>query len=266
MGKVVGLVGSASGKIGNLVYAVTNGIQTARIYQPNVYNPKTALQNAQRAKGNLAGRMSSFTPRTALYGLGVNNRSRRGAFLRNVLKKAIVTINGSTYSAKIADEDVIFSRGAVPALFGDRILTAGSGQLTIQLRGIGSPTFSAEDYAALQTRIVVMVYDASNNLIEVITKIATKPEQGAQAITIVPISTLNAYEAVVYAIPMSTSDGSAVSISTSLVGKSDDDIIAALTANGNSIVFNYGSSFVIGQANFTPSQAKDEVANNRNKK
>ena len=253
MGKVVGLVGSASGKIGNLVYAVTNGIQTARVYQPNVSNPKTSLQTAQRSKANLAGRISSFTPRTALYGLGNNNRIRRGEFLRNILKESTVSIVDNEYNAKIADEKLIFSKGSVELSVYNPSFAAVAGALTITLSGYSTERIPADLYAPKQTRLVIMVYDAiTQDLVEVVTRIATKPRQEYTANTVIPISRQGGYTAVVYAIPMTTEDGSSVSISTELAVKSDNDIAAALSVNRNAVIFNYGNSMMIGQASYTP--------------
>lgn len=252
MGKVVGLIGSASGKVGNIVYAVSNGIQIARVYQPNITNPKSALQSAQRAKGNLAGRISSLTPATALFGLGANGRARRGAFLSQILRTAVVTQSGSDYNAKVADEDVLFSRGSVPLSVTFSSVTPTANVITITLNGYET-AFSPEEYASMATRLVVMVYDAtSQELVEVVTRIANKPGQGTGIGTTIPISHPAGYEAVIYAIPMSTDDGSAMAVSTTMATKSDTDIAASLSVNGSAVVFKYGKSVMLTSASYTP--------------
>lgn len=253
MGKVVGLVGAASGKIGNVVYAVMNGVQTARVYQPVVYNPKSSLQNAQRAKGNLVGRISSFVPRTAIMGLGPNNRVRRGEFLRNLLKSAQVTINDNVYRAKIDDNDVIFSKGTVFAPFIMNSVLGTANTVTVTIEGMSTNAISEDEYASKNARLVVMVYDSrTQDLVEVITKIAVKPTQSATAQTIIPVNHPTGYTAIVYLIPMSTADGSAASIDTDMASKSDDDIQALLSVNSNSVVFNYGNSMFFGRDTFNP--------------
>lgn len=252
MGKVVGLVGAASGKIGNLVYAVTNGIQTARVYQPNVSNPKSPAQSAQRAKGNLAGRISGFTPRTALMGLGHNNRKRRSEFLRNILKAATVTNVDGMFEAKIQAPDVLFSKGHVvlPVTLTD--ITATSHNVAVVLTGVADTVITPEVYASRLVRLVAMVYESNSaNLVEVSTKLATMPTQGATAETTIPVATAGGYDVFVYAIPMSTEDGSAASVETSVVGLDDDDIAASLSVNGNAVVFTYGRSVFMGSRNFT---------------
>ena len=44
-----GILGQFTGKIGNVVGAVSRGVQTTRVYQPIVNNPRTAKQIQQRA-------------------------------------------------------------------------------------------------------------------------------------------------------------------------------------------------------------------------
>lgn len=60
MAKIVGLIGSGHGKLGNSVMTVRRGIQIARVYQPVVANPKSARQQLSRAKMRLA--VSTFRP------------------------------------------------------------------------------------------------------------------------------------------------------------------------------------------------------------
>lgn len=252
MAKVVGIIGSASGKVGNVVYAVTNGIQTARVYQPVVSNPKSERQSAQRAKANLAGRMSGFVPRTAIMGLGNNARMRRGEFLRNILKNSTVTSSSGSFVAKIQPREVVFSKGAVvmPVLL--KSITAVKNSVSVELNGVESTIIAPEVYASRLVRIVAMVYESNTtNLVEVSTKLATMPEQGASATTTMQIAHAGGYDVFVYAIPMSTADGSMASIDTSVVGLDDNSIAASLSVNGNAVMFKYGQSVYLGTANFT---------------
>lgn len=252
MAKVVGLVGAASGKIGNLVYAVTNGIQTARVYQPVVSNPKSRGQSLQRAKGNLAGRMSSFVPRTAIMGMGINNRMRRGEFLSNILKKADAQFVEGVFEAKINPALVQFSKGAVILPVTLTSITATSHNVAVILTGVADTAIAPEVYASRLVRLVAMVYDqTTNELVEVSTKLAIMPAQGATATTNLAIAHTGGYDVFVYAIPMSTEDGSAASVDTSVIGLDDDEIAASLSVNGNAVVFAYGKSIYMGDANFT---------------
>lgn len=113
MGKFVGIIGSISGKVGNVVFTKgDNGVSYGRTYQPQVHNPKTLGQVSQRAKMNLVGRMSQVTPAEILISLGSSKRMRRAEFNRMLLGAA--TLDSSTPGvviAKVAPEDVVFSRG-----------------------------------------------------------------------------------------------------------------------------------------------------------
>lgn len=112
MGKLVGLVGTISGKIGTMVYTKgKGGITYGRAYQPQVNNPKTLAQTNQRVKMNLVGRMSQVTPAEVLVSLGSDKRECRSEFNRMLLGVATVENSGSTPIAKIAPEDVVFSKG-----------------------------------------------------------------------------------------------------------------------------------------------------------
>lgn len=253
MAKLFGLNGYASGKLGNTVLAVYNGTQVARQYQPIVNNPKSPLQNQQRAKGNLAGRMSGFVPQKAISGLGRNNRERRGEFLRNILKGATVTSNAGVYNAKIASEDILFSKGALASPF--RNITVGATAHTVSVNLV-APTsgYTAEEWARLGSRIVVLVYDStSQDLVECATVLASMPTYpGGNVSSLVNIGYPDAFEAEIYIVPMSTSDGSNMAITTDMVGLDDNAAAAALSVNGNAVVFDYGRSLYIGRGVYTP--------------
>lgn len=50
MGKInQGILGGVSGRVGSVVGASWKGVPTIRVYQPNVSNPKTTAQTAQRS-------------------------------------------------------------------------------------------------------------------------------------------------------------------------------------------------------------------------
>jgi len=54
MGKSVGLVGSIVNKIGNFVFSTWHGMQIIKAYQPNISNPRSAAQVAQRDRFDYA--------------------------------------------------------------------------------------------------------------------------------------------------------------------------------------------------------------------
>lgn len=260
-------LGKFSGKLGGAVFVIRNGKQIVREYNPRPSNPKSALQLQQRAKGNLVGRISSFVPKTAIMGLGVNGIRRRSRFNQLLLNAAQVTMVGDDYNAKIAEQSILFSEGTVVSPFVLQNLNPSANGIYVSLAGLSAPFVDAEAYAAINARLVVMVYDLkSQQLVEVSTKIAEKPAQGAEASTRVAISRSGGYMAAVYLIPISSVDGSAVAIDTGMAGKADADIAALLGVNGNAITFAYGRSLFLGSVNFTPSTTSAAQSEERKKK
>lgn len=260
-------LGKFSGKLGGAVFVIRNGKQIVREYNPRPSNPKSALQLQQRAKGNLAGRISSFVPKAAISGLGVNNIRRRSRFNQLLLKAASVSLIGDDYRAKVAWEKVLFSEGIVISPFVLEGMAAQKNTMTITLRGLTDALLSQEEYAASAARLVVMVYDLkSQELVEVVTRIATKPEMNQSAATYLPIVHPSGYVAAVFLNPMSSADGSAVSIDGGLAGKDDSDIAATLSVNDNAVTFNYGQTLFLGQATYTPSSTSAAPSDERKRK
>lgn len=85
-------VGSASGKVGNLVLANTKAGQVTRVYQPKVSNPKSAAQMRQRAR--FANALKFFKQSVAnfyhfAYEDKKSNESDYNAFMRHNIMKAV---------------------------------------------------------------------------------------------------------------------------------------------------------------------------------
>lgn len=114
MGKFVGVIGTVSGKVGNIVFSKgENGKTYGRTYQPVVANPKTTAQVDQRTKMNLVGKMSQVTPAAAIVAMGASKRRARAEFNRNLLAVAIIDRDGvGNVTAKIDPADILFSKGA----------------------------------------------------------------------------------------------------------------------------------------------------------
>lgn len=153
--------GSARGRVGGVVFSKgDNGLVYGRSYQPSVKNPKTTAQLNQRAKMNLVGQMSSVTPKEVLLGMGSgSNRVRRSEFTRHLLGVVTLDTTSSTTIAKIAPNDVVFSKGAAPVkaveVASSRVLTANSIIVATQLVD--------STYANLYgERVVVTIIDPSN--------------------------------------------------------------------------------------------------------
>lgn len=251
MAKISSPIGTLRGKLGGSVFVLRNGQRIVRELNPAPANPKTDLQNAQRAKGNLVGRMSSFVPKSAIFGLGDNASQRRSRFNSILLSAATVTQIENVWRAKIADESIVFSQGSVISSVTLPAFSASANTLLVSLTGASTSAVPAEIYGTLTTRLVVMVYDFGHNeLVEVVTRIANKPAQGAASSTNINIAHPSGYTALVYAVPMALSGASAMSITTDLAVKDDSAIAASLTGNANAVVFDYGKSVLLGQATY----------------
>ena len=154
MGKIAGLSGTMSGKIGTIVFSKgEDGISYAKSYQPQVANPRTPAQLIQRAKMNLTGRISELVPNRIL-ALGETSRRRnRSSFNKSLLNLITVdTSDPSTYQAAIDPADIVFAKGAevVHATVGTPTIT--SKQFTMQLA-----LMDADLSNRYGERIVVMV-------------------------------------------------------------------------------------------------------------
>lgn len=160
MGKIVGIAGTIRGKVGTIVYSKgEKGVSYARQYQPQVVNPKTVGQQDQRAKMNLVGRMSQVTPKDLLVGMnGVNNRQRRSDFNRHLMDVATIDRTApDSVIAKIAPEDVIFSRGSIG-------IAATAGAATINPSSVVVPLTLSDSALAGKygERIIVAIIDPSD--------------------------------------------------------------------------------------------------------
>lgn len=99
------------GRVGGQVYAVNGGEQVIRTYNPMVANPRTSLQQMQRAKVVLAGKLSALTPDAVLTGMASSKRDRRSEFTRSIIKKAVAENTPQGYKAVLEPADLIFSKG-----------------------------------------------------------------------------------------------------------------------------------------------------------
>lgn len=152
MAKIVGFVGTGSGRVGNVVLSKgPNGLTISRSYQPIVANPRTDAQLNQRAKVNLAGRVSKLVPSQALTGLSMgSNKLNRSEFLSNLIKSSVVTKVAGVWTASVLPEKVVFSHGnqTPSATMGTIALTANT--VTLPLSNITADNQHGE-------RVVVMV-------------------------------------------------------------------------------------------------------------
>lgn len=250
MGKFVGLIGSVRGKVGNVVFSKgENGISYGRTYQPQVANPKTIGQVSQRAKMNLVGRMSQVTPSELLITLGGSKRMRRAEFNKMLL--GVATLDSSTPGvvvAKVAPEDVIFSRGTetLQATVSSNLAVAGN-TATIGLT-LGDSTLAGK----YGERIIIAVIDPSDKAGYSLIRYADVvfDNTTAKTITITLGQGLaNGSLVGAYRVPyMLTEEGAGMRSQT--LANDGTDIIAKLLVSGN-YVKNWGSSILSATQVFT---------------
>ena len=105
--KLNGFVGKGTGKLGSSVFAVSGGEQIVRQYNPNVSNPSTDAQVAQRAKLKLMSQLAAvFAP-----GLGFKKSgliSPRNKFIKANIGLATFTDGKAT----LPINNLVLSEGA----------------------------------------------------------------------------------------------------------------------------------------------------------
>lgn len=252
MAKAIGFIGSLRGKAGNLVFCKgEKGVTYARAYQPQVANPKTQNQTDQRGKVNLVGRMSQVTPAAAIVSMGSNKRNARSEFNKNLLRAAIIDVDGvGNRVAKIAPADIIFSRGgqALKASVSTPAATTDT-ELTIAL------TLSDSTLAGKYgERIVVAVIDPADKggYSMVLYKDIVFDNTTAQTITLAYGTTIVDQTMVcVFRCPFVLTDGGASQRYESIANNGTDIIAKLLDGNSNSNVRDWGMSNLAATEVFT---------------
>lgn len=247
MAKLVGLIGTGRGKLGNMVlYKGSKGETLARAYQPQVFNPKSAGQTEQRAKINLIGQISKLVGKNLIKPFGGTGRSNRSAFNRELIKAVSVdTLNG--YTAKINPADIKFSKGAinVQASAGTATIAADSLSLSLTLYDEGNINRYGE-------RVVAVVYSTADA--DAISQVAyadiVLTSSSAQTVDVKFGSPLVSGNIVAYyRVPFAIADA-ALATSYGEIYGSTTEIAAAITQNASSLI-EWGNTLFVAATNFT---------------
>lgn len=108
--KLTSIVGTGSGRLGGSVFAVRNGQQVVRTYQPQVANPQSKSQVDQRAKLKLASQLSAALAQE-LYPYGREGMlSARNQFVRDLFNRGAVVMNEGEASINMASVRLTKSR------------------------------------------------------------------------------------------------------------------------------------------------------------
>lgn len=113
MARATSGLGQFRGKVGSVVFRVSQGQQIASAYQPAVKNPKSNLQTAQRNKMYLASQLSKLVPREDLIGLApkASVRDRRNMFIRNIITNSTSSLSNGVFTSSVYYESILFSKG-----------------------------------------------------------------------------------------------------------------------------------------------------------
>lgn len=148
--KLVGILGSGSGKLGNSVFSVSSGEQIVRQYQPVVANPNTTGQVNQRAKLKLASQIAAsmanviVIPKNGL-------QSSRNLFIKKNF--SFITAQGGTAQVSYENLQLTDATRGIPAVNADRVSTEGSQAINVSL---------AADARGVASRVIYIIYKVSD--------------------------------------------------------------------------------------------------------
>lgn len=248
MGKISGIGGYISGKVGSIVYMKgENGETYGRTYVSNPANPKTPAQLAQRAKVNLVGRLSGITPKNLIAPLGLGGRKNRSLFSKTLLDGAIATFSEDKWLAKVEPVTFIYARGAqaLKSAAAAPVVTANAVSVDLTLR-------DATLGGKYGERIAVVVIDpddfaggSSVNFKDIVLR-----NSNATTVTITVDNTIKDGSLVaVYRAPFAISER-AMAIKTSGLYNNTTDFVAALMTSGQDLL-EWGESTLIASQVFT---------------
>lgn len=159
MAKVYGLNGYLRGKLGNTVFAIRNGEQLSRQYNPNPLNPKSATQTENRAKLKLLSQLgAALQPVIAIPRMGMVS-PRNGFTQANYPYTAFA---GENASIDLADIQLTKSSVALSGFRADR--TGGTG-IAVEMNESVAASTDAVVYVVLRRTDASKVAVASSMLV-----------------------------------------------------------------------------------------------------
>lgn len=257
MAKIYGLNGTLRGRQGNNVFAVQNGTQIVRAYQPVVSNPRTSAQQLVRVRFALAGKISGFTPALALSGMpGGSARSRRAAFVSGLSRAAVASAEADGYKATLQFGAFRFSRGTV-ARWSSPItptaVIASNGIVTVTVPGLTALSASPANYRELA---ICGLFDVSGSPLDDI-RCAEHSRAGNNTFLFhqnLPVNAVVAVWVVPYILRSRVSDSRAGN-----VGITDDNSSVVVSTFSDTRVADadWGESILAGTVVLTPSRDGD---------
>jgi hypothetical protein len=160
--KSTGLFGKNSGRVGGVVYSNYRGQQVVRSYQPQVKNPKSVGQIAQRAKFKLVSQIAASLGEDLMSFIPGNKRqTNRNAFVSKMLSKAMYQNN----EASLPIEEIVLTNS----------LENWIGSIDSQMATIaGTLIESFIDISRVRVRVVFIGYN-NEGVIEKINALESVP-------------------------------------------------------------------------------------------
>ena len=199
------MVGTIRGKAGNFVFAKgEDGSTIVRAYQPQVTNPNTDAQILQRAKLNLAGRLSKITPKGVIIGMnGATNRKRRSRYNALIVKNCLTQLDGTEGTARITAPRLILSEGKAFNYGLQVSITEGRTSVDGVNRIVVNRTIATEAIGHYAERIVAVVCRPENEMYKMMTYKDVVYNTAATGVGEIPVGELEEGDIVnVYVIPM----------------------------------------------------------------
>lgn len=165
MAKIYGINGVITGKLGAAVYAVRNGEQISRQYQPIVANPQTAGQIAARAKLKMLSQLSAVM--ADVLGFKKNGSvSARNMFVKKNYQKATYSTSDTKATLDMLTLDLTGSSIGIPNLEISRLQNTISMNLASSDQNIDKVVYVflfVEDGVSYTTASSIVVDDPSAN-------------------------------------------------------------------------------------------------------
>ena len=253
MARIYGLNGALRGKQGNNVFSIQNGTQIVKAYQPVVSNPRSFLQQIQRSKFALAGKISSITPPEALVGLGgANKRSRRAAFVRSLVASTTTTntpsAGGTIVTAQVDYSRVRFSDGSLSIYSPHSAISAAytTGTQNVRLRvtvsGYTTDSITSDAPVGYGELIIVAKINPSTSVLDAI-QCAIRTNADMTFDFAVYYKT--PAHVATYVVPFATLDGLSGFRATGALGDQTSSITLDMLASGSISGMRFGTSELV---------------------
>ena len=166
--KSTGLFGKNSGRVGGVVYSNYRGQQIVKSYQPQVKNPNSKGQIAQRAKFKLVSQVGASlgSEIAKAFEPNVATETPRNAWVRRMLKKAVFS-NGQ---ATIPLEDLVLTSGNYGTLNIAPDSNNATSPIQVTYYAPEAPENNTNQLLEVKGRVMLVAYNVAGQLVNFGTK------------------------------------------------------------------------------------------------